>query len=147
LLPADFVSTGQTSPVFAYPYARSRDALEHLKRAESFDPIHGLKMRYINPATGGEAMATISAFLQLLPNGFEGRPYRATEASVYIVAEGHGHTELEGAAYVWGPNDIFVIPNWVKHRHVASSEAVLFSCSDRGIHQNLGFWREDRSPA
>ena len=31
---------------------------------------HGVKMRFINPATGGAPMPTIGAFMQLLPKGF-----------------------------------------------------------------------------
>jgi gentisate 1,2-dioxygenase len=67
LLPVDHKPGGGSSPVFNYPYARTRDALERLRRAEAWDPCHGLKMRYTNPITGNHAMATTGTFVQLLP--------------------------------------------------------------------------------
>ena len=67
---------GATSPIFSYPYARSREALARLLRDGPLDAWDGIKLRYINPATGGAPTPTMAAFLQLLPAGFEGRPYR-----------------------------------------------------------------------
>jgi gentisate 1,2-dioxygenase len=40
-------------------------------------------MRYVNPATGGPVLPTISCFLRLLPKGFRGKPYRATDSRVF----------------------------------------------------------------
>ena len=45
----------------------------------------------------------------------------------------------------WKPRDIFVAPSWLPQSHIASSEAVLFSFSDRGVQQALGLWREQRT--
>ncbi|MEI9965959.1 MAG: hypothetical protein WDM92_16310 [Caulobacteraceae bacterium] len=73
LLPLDQGPT-RISPVFSYPYARSRAALERLKAAGDPDPHHGHLLRYANPTTGGWAMPTIGATLRLLPRGFRGRP-------------------------------------------------------------------------
>src|SRR5688500_9909262 len=60
---------GKTSPIFNYPYARSRDALHMLSRDQDADACHGWKMQFTNPLTGGHAMPTIAAFIQLLPKG------------------------------------------------------------------------------
>jgi len=151
LLPIDFRG-GHTSPVFNYPYARTRDALEQMRVAAAWDPCHGLKMRYSNPATGGYAMATIGTFVQLLPAGFETAAYRATDATVFAPIEGRGMTTVtrrDGSAYTftWGPRDIFVVPSWHSVRHVASEDSVVFSFSDRPIQEALGLWREDRGNA
>src|SRR5580765_1067983 len=73
LLPVDQRPAAGASPVFNYPYARARDALAQLARGQAWDPCHGLKMRYSNPVTGGYPMATIAAFIQLLPRGFRRR--------------------------------------------------------------------------
>ena len=62
----------RTSPVFNYPYAKSRAALAKLAAAGVRDPAHGVRMRYVNPVTGGWAMPTLGTFLQLLPRGFRG---------------------------------------------------------------------------
>ena len=76
------------SPVFNYPYARTREALERLRRAEGWDPCHGIKMRYTNPITGNHAMATMGTFIQLLPKGFTTASYRSTDATVFVADRG-----------------------------------------------------------
>ena len=68
---------GATSPIFSYPYARSREALARLLRDAAIDAWDGLKLRYINPADRRLGDADDGAFLQLLPAGFDGKPYRA----------------------------------------------------------------------
>ena len=76
----------RTSPVISYPYARSREALAALAKNGEPDACHGWKMQFINPLTGGPAMPTIGAFLQLLPKGFRSSPYRSTDGTVFSVA-------------------------------------------------------------
>src|SRR5919202_1313218 len=66
---------GKTSPIFNYPYARSRESLELMSRDQAPDPCHGWKMTFINPLTGGHAMPTIAAFIQLVPSGFHSDAY------------------------------------------------------------------------
>ena len=147
LLPVDWKPAVKTSPVFNYPYARSREALDALDRNGTPDPYHGHKLRYVNPATGESAMPTIGTFLQLLPKGFTGQPYRSTDAAVYVCVEGDGETRVGDTVLAWKPRDIFVVPGWASHTHRASSEAVLFSFSDRPVQQKLGLWREARGNA
>ena len=53
---------GKTSPIFSYPYERSREALDELERHAPLDPWDGLKLRYVNPLTGGWTMPTIGTF-------------------------------------------------------------------------------------
>jgi len=144
MLPVDYRPRGLSSPVFSYPYARSREALAALARAGAPDACHGHKMRYVNPATGDHAMPTIGAFLQLLPAGFDTEDYRATDGTVYVAVEGEGRTMVGDTEIAWKPRDIFVVPGWHRHRHLAASEAVLFSFSDRPVQEKLGLWREER---
>jgi gentisate 1,2-dioxygenase len=100
-------------------------------------------MRYINPTTGGYTMPTIGAFMQLLPRGFSGQPYRATDATVYCVVEGHGTSRVGDQTFAWGPRDIFVSPSWAPVSHEAVEDAVVFSMSDRPAQIALGLWREE----
>ncbi len=145
LLPVDQSAGGPSSPVFNYPYARTREALETMRRNQAWDPCHGLKMKYVNPLTGDHAMPTMAAFMQLLPRGFDGAVYRSTDAMVYVCVEGSGDSIIDDKVYSWGPRDIFVVPGWCRHQHrVTSGDAVLFSFSDRATQQKLGLWREDR---
>ena len=148
LLPVDHRPGTLSSPVFNYPYARSREALEVMRRREEWDPCHGLKLRYVNPVDGGHAMPTMAACLQLLPKGFGTAAYRATDAAVFAVVEGEGETAVgDGEVFAWGPRDVFVVPSWRTVRHAAFGDAVLFSFSDRVIQEKLGLWREDRAEA
>ena len=145
LLPVDEEMGTVCSPVFNYPYARTREALETMRRADEWDPCHGLKMKYVNPVTGDYAMPTMATFMQLLPKGFEGKPYRSTDGMVHVCVEGAGETEIDGEVFAWGPRDTFVVPSWARHSHKATSgDTVLFSFSDRVVQQKLGLWREAR---
>ena len=144
MLPVDFVRTNSVSPLFQYPYCRSREALELMRRAEEWDPYHGLKLQYINPANGESAMPTMSTFLQLLPGGFSTAPYRSTDATIFTATEGHGCSTIGNVNLEWGPKDVFVVPGWHTVQHEAESDAVLFSYSDRVAQQKLGLWREQR---
>ncbi len=147
LMPLGYEQHTPTSPVFNYPYARTRDALETMRRSEAWDPCHGLKMRYVNPVDGGWAMPTIGTCMQLLPKGFEGTGYRATDSTVFSVVEGRGAVEVGERRFEWGPRDVFVVPSWARYSLQARDEAVLFSFSDRPVQEKLGLWREDRGNA
>ena len=147
LLPVDWKPEVKTSPVFNYPYARTREALSALSRNGAPDPYHGHKLRYVNPASGEFAMPTIAAFVQLLPAGFASLPYRATDGTVFVCVEGEGETRVGDTVLPWQQHDIFVTPSWASHTHHANTEAVLFSFSDRAVQEKLGLWREARGNA
>jgi gentisate 1,2-dioxygenase len=133
-----------SSPIFNYPYSRTRETLEAMTRARPADPWHGYKMRYINPLTGDWAMPTISVWMQLLQKGFKTAPYRATDATVFAVVEGTGSSRIGNTQFDWGPKDIFVAPSWLFQEHSASSDAVIFSFSDRVAQEKLGYFREQK---
>lgn len=52
-----------------------------------------------------------------------------------------GETE---ARFSFGQRDHFVVPSWCSLSLTASEECVLFSYSDRPVHQALSIWREER---
>ena len=146
LLPVEASSGGPASPVFSFPYARTREALDRLRASAAVDACHGIRMKYANPLDGGYALPTIATFIQLLPRGFRGAAHRSTDATVFCVAEGEGRTEAGEETFTWGPRDVFVIPSWCPRRHEVEGEAVLFSFSDRVVQEALGLWREEREP-
>jgi len=143
--PVEYRPATKTSPLWWFPYDRSREAVEKLSRTRAPHPCWGHKMQYVNPATGGWPMPTMGTFLQYLPAGFEGRPYRSTDATVYAVREGRGVCEIAGKTLRFGPKDIFVCPSWMPYSLRAESEVVLFSFSDRPAQQSLDIWREQLS--
>lgn len=139
---------GKTSPIFSYPYARSREALDELERHAPIDPCDGVKLRYVNPLTGGWTMPTIGTFMQRLPAGFRGQGWRQTDGAVYSVVEGEGEVVISSdrgeQRYAFGPRDHFVVPSWHTARLASSQGCVLFSFSDRPVHEALGIHREER---
>jgi gentisate 1,2-dioxygenase len=144
MLPVNETRAKTTSPVFRYPFERSREALEKMREAGDIDPYQGYKLEYINPSTGGPAMPTMSSFLQLLPKGFATESYRATDAAVYCVAEGKGTVRVGDVELSWGKRDTFAVPAWMPHVFDAAEDSILFSFSDRVMQQSLGLWREQR---
>jgi len=141
---------GATSPIFSYPYERSREALQKLERDAPVDAWDGVKLRYINPLTGGSPMPTMATFMQRLPPGFDGKSWRQTDGAVFSVVEGHGEVLIEregqNQRFEYGPRDHFVIPSWHTARFKSSAGCVLFSFSDRPVQQALGIHREERLP-
>lgn len=144
MLPLGYEDRKNYSPIFNYPYDRTRETLERMRKYEEWDVCHGLKVQYINPVNGDFAMPTISTFMQMLPKGFKTVPYRSTDGMVYSPVEGTGRTYVGDQVFEWGPKDVFVIPSWVRHHHEADGDAVLFSFSDRAAQSKLGLWREQR---
>ena len=149
---------GQTSPIFSYPYARTREALHNLERSAPVDAWDGVKLRYTNPLSGGSPMPTMGTFMQLMPRGFSGKPYRQTDGTVFSVVEGMGTAyvtppggkhlaDAVTQSFALGPRDHFVVPSWHTLRLETTTGCVLFSYSDRPVHTALGIHREERLEA
>jgi gentisate 1,2-dioxygenase len=145
MLPVDWKAETKSSPIFNYPYVRSREALANLAKGSDPDPCHGHKLRYSNPATGGSAIPTIGTALQLLPAGSATTSYRSSDSMIFVVVEGSGHSMIGGQRFTWKPRDIFVVPSWVPVTHHPQNETVFFSFSDRPVQEALGLWREARN--
>ncbi len=139
---------GQTSPLFSYPYVRTREALDALERSAPIDDWDGFKLRYTNPLTGGSPMPTMATYMQRLPAGFVGRGYRQTDGTVFSVVEGSGTAYVDipqgQTQFDFGPRDHFVVPSWHTVRLTSGPGCVLFSYSDRPVHQALGIHKEER---
>jgi gentisate 1,2-dioxygenase len=144
MVPLDYTPThAQPTRVFVYPYERTRAALRTISRGAP-DEHHGFKLRHVNPGTGAAPMPTIGTFAQLLPAGFETRPYRCTDSTVHVCLEGEGQIAIGGRTWKYQSNDIFVVPSWHPLQLSGATESLLFSFSDRPVHQALGLWREQK---
>lgn len=145
LLPVGWRNESLNSPVFNYPYARTREALQALTRAGAPDAHAGYLMRYINPSDGGWAMPTLATMIRLLPKAFATRPYRGSDSTVFIVVEGHGELRVGAQRFELTPHDVAVVPGWLSYTLHARDDLVLFSYSDRVAQEKLGFFREQRA--
>ncbi len=131
------------TPIVNYPYARMRPILDRLQRAGEVDPRHGARIRYANPLNGGWVTPIMGAHLSLLPKGFKGKDYQATDGTIFVCVEGRGRTKVDDVVLDWTPGDVFVVPSWTRYAHQADDETVLFSISDRPAQEALGIWREE----
>lgn len=143
LMPVEYRQEGSASPLLVYPYDRTRAALARVAADGPLDPVHAIKLRYSNPATGRYPFPTMAVFLQWLPAGFSGHAYRSTDGTVFCAVEGGGRAHVEDRKLDFAPHDVFVVPPWCRYRLEADEDCVLFSYSDRAAQEALGFWRED----
>jgi len=144
MLPMGASFDTENSPVFHYPYKETRAALLNLRKSGELDPVHGIKMQFVNPANGGPVMPTIACYMQFLPGGFRSEDYTTTASWIYSCVEGTGRTVIGDTTVEWGPRDVFVVPGWYPHHHEANGDAFLFSFSERPVHEKLGLYRERR---
>jgi gentisate 1,2-dioxygenase len=144
LLPEGGKPETLASPLLNYRYERARETLAALDKSRPIDPYHAVKLRYVNPLTGGPVLPTMSAAIQLIARGFETAPYRSTEGTVFVVVEGKGCSKVGDLSFEWSESDIFVAPSWARQQHRAETESVIFSFSDRVAQEKLGIWREQR---
>ena len=133
------------SPIYSYPYSRTREILHKLQRDGDWDDHLGIKLKLSNPLNGEHFMPTIAGFMQLLPSQSKTKAYRSTDSQIYSVVEGSGTVKIGDQVFEFAQSDVFVVPNWTWFELIASEESVLFSFSDRAAQERLYLWREQRS--
>jgi len=144
-VPLEFCAEGRPiSRVFSYPYSRAREALERLSRSNEPDPHLGICMTYVDPTTGGWAMPTIGTVLRYFPRGLKTLPYRSTDSTVLVGLEGRATVRVGEQTFSLEPNDIVAVPGWTAWSVAAAEDTILFSYSDRPVHEKLGLLREWR---
>lgn len=129
------------APNMVYRWNQVRDAIWSFSKASDGSPFDGHIMRYTNARTGGWALQTMGAHMQMLKPGLHTRAHRHTGNVVYNVAQGHGYSVIGGVRFDWSEHDIFCVPAWTWHEHVnldASDEAFLFSFNDFPVMDALG---------
>ncbi|MGH7020491.1 MAG: cupin domain-containing protein, partial [Brevundimonas sp.] len=133
-------------PLFHYPYAEWRPALDAMAEGGAeIDPHLGHALEFMNPINGGPIMATISAHVRLLPEGFESKPRRSTDGTIFVVIEGTGEAVIEGETIALKPRDIVVVPSWKSVAFKASSQLVLFGYSDKACQEKLNLYKEENA--
>ena len=135
------------SPVINYTYKRTRPIIERMMKAGDIDKRHGARVRYANPINGGPVLPTMGANLALLPKGFKGEKYRATDGTIFVCVEGQGHHHGRRQGAGVGP----------ERRLRGAAVEALFAQGGEGIgavldlrppsQEALGIWREDTRAA
>jgi len=131
------------SPLINYKFEATYAALKRMSEQSEGSPFDGVSVEYVNPVTGGPAMATIACFASLLAVGQHTKAHRHAGGTIYHVIRGSGRSIIGGKLFEWEGRDTFVVPSWTYHAHEATSESVLFSFSDSAMLQPLGLYREE----
>ncbi len=133
------------TPMFLYRWEDTADALNRMRDYEG-SPFDGIMLEYTNPANGDSVTTTMSFNAQLLRPGEVTQAHRQACSTLYCCIKGKGRTTVGDKVMEWGPNDLFVIPNWAPHKHAnadAKEDAILYSVSDIPAMKHLGLYREE----
>ncbi len=147
LLPVNYTqkSGEDQESLLIYSYVNAKGALLNISKnqAKLCNPIFGYKLMYSNPINGFSPFKTMSVFIQLLPENFDGKKYRTTENTIINVAEGECYIETDKGEFHLKQHDIMIIPSWTSFRFFSNNECIIFSFSDKTAQDSLGFWREE----
>jgi gentisate 1,2-dioxygenase len=132
-------------PLFHYPFAQWRANLVAMAAASDIDPHLGHALEFINPANGGSVMPTISAHVRFLPAGFETKPRRSSDGTVFVVVEGDGTALVGGQEHQLAERDVLAVPSWNELRLRAGSDLILFAFSDKASQEKLNLYKELRA--
>jgi len=128
------------SPVFHYSYAAAATAVAAAPVARD-----GLRrVRYVNPTTGGNAIALLDLQLVQLDAGVTTIPFRTSANAICAAVEGSGETHVGDQTFRWSAKDVFTLPqgNWIVHKG-SSAPARLFIYSDKEVFARLGLLKEE----
>jgi gentisate 1,2-dioxygenase len=140
LLPDTTAERGAFSPMFRYPWSRTVTALEQAP----FLDDGSRRVRYVDPTTGGPAIASLDCYAWQLPGRGATPPARSTANAVFAVVEGEGVSEIGGETVQWSQHDVFTVPHWTWASHKAQSAgARLFYFTDREVLRRLNWLREE----
>jgi gentisate 1,2-dioxygenase len=130
------------TPMLHYRGAEIRAALDDL-RGEAGDPYEGVRLRFVNPATGASVFPTLDYSAQLLRPREATRWKRETASTLYCVIAGTGTTEVAGTRFDWAESDFFVLPNFLWRRHINSGtgDAILYAVSDQPLLEKIAQYR------
>ena len=128
------------SPIFRYAYAAASAAVGCAPIA----PDGSRRVRYMNPLTGGCAMAFVDSHLVQIETNTTTRAWLSSSNAICCVVEGNGETRVGNKTIAWREKDIFTLPqgNWITHRSGAEI-ARLFVVSDRDLMARLGLLNDE----
>lgn len=138
-LAPDIIDDSEASPLFRYEYAKVVAALEAAPvQAGGFR-----RVKYVNPATRGNAIPLMDLWAMQLEPGTRTRPFSTNANMICVALDGHGRTTFGDQTVEWSPKDIFILPQdaWMSHEAVAGP-ARLFVLSDREVYRRLGLLKE-----
>jgi gentisate 1,2-dioxygenase len=134
----------EAQPAMVYRWADVLPELMALPE-EYDDPHDGAVLEYVNPATNGPTLPTISCRVQMLRPRVQAKPHRHSASAIYYVVKGAGHAVIDGKRLEWSAGDIWSIPAGSAHAlaNPHAGEAILFSYTEAPALEKLGLYREE----
>ena len=134
----------EAPPLLHYHWRDTYPSLQRLAKT-SGNAFDGAALEFVNPATGGPTLPTMSCHVQMLRPNEKTQSHRHTSTAIYHAFRGSGFTDVGGARFDWKQGDSFTVPLWTTHRHgnAAREPAILFSMNDRPLMEALDFYREE----
>ena len=83
----------------------------------------------------------------MLPKGFKGEQYRATDGTIFVCVEGQGTTTVGDTCSNGARTTCSSCRRGSTTRTRRPKQSVLFSISDRPAQEALGIWRQDKAAA
>jgi gentisate 1,2-dioxygenase len=144
LVPADGPAPPERhSPLLAYRWADAERAL--VAQMEATGAGHA-RLRYSNPARGGDVMPTMRCEIERVRPGAVTATTRQTGGRVACVLHGTGRVRIGAHEYPVEPGDILAIPSWTPWDITAATELDVFSTSDAPVLEALGLFRTATEP-
>ncbi|MGH9057491.1 MAG: cupin domain-containing protein [Acidimicrobiales bacterium] len=136
----------RSSPLVAYRWSHTDAALEAQLGLEAeghpgtVSAGHAA-VRFVNPATGGDALTTIRTEMHRLAAGASTSAERVVGSAVWQVFSGGGTVNIGGDIHDVGTGDIFVVPSWVPLRVSTDGGLDAFRFGDDPVYEALGLAR------
>jgi gentisate 1,2-dioxygenase len=151
LTPVAGVGTRPHSPLLAYRWVHTDAALRAQLELEQegvdgtvVEPGHAA-VRFTNPTTGADALATMRTEMHRLATGRRTQPTRTTSSSVWQVFSGGGTVTLDDTVRTLEHGDVIAVPSWCEFSLQAEAELDLFTFSDAPVFEKLALLRTEVS--
>ena len=134
----------EAPPLLHYHWRDTYPSLQRLAKTAN-NAFDGAALEFVNPATGGPTLPTMSCRVQMLRPNETTKSHRHTSTSIYHAFRGSGMTIINGEKFHWQKGDTFIVPLWSWHEHANASneDAILFSMHDEPILKAFGLYREE----
>lgn len=146
LVPLSGLGPKRSTPLAAYRWAHTdaalaeQLALEDEGRPGVVEPGHAA-VRFSNPTTGGDVMATLRAEFHRLRPGTTTATVREVGSACWQLFQGEATAVLDGTEVALSEGDCFVVPSWVPVQLHTGDGADLFRFADTPIFEALGLDR------
>ncbi|RSM64768.1 cupin [Actinoplanes sp. ATCC 53533] len=131
------------APLVAYRWQHTDAALhDQLALAEGLVEPNHAAVRFINPATGTDALSTMRMEMHRVVDTSTA-PRREAASSVWQVFDGTGAITLDGTRTELRRGDLIAVPSWCSWS--IEGDLDLFRFSDAPILERLGLYREQQA--